>query len=87
MDIVLPRALEEFVQNQVDSGHYNSRSEVYGEAIRLLMFRQEYAKKQAALRTDIATAIDEAERGEARACTPEDIVQLAKSRGLGQASR
>ena len=82
MDITLPKALEAFVKEQVASGKYGSSSEVHGEALRLLMTWQGRATERDILRGEIDKGIAEADRGAARACTPEDIVQLASKRKL-----
>lgn len=80
MEIILPRALEAFVNEQVASGKYGSSSEVHGEALRLLMNWQRSAADFASLRREIEKGIEEADRGEATACMPDDIIRLAGHR-------
>ena len=83
MNITLPRGLEEFVQEQVASGLYESSSEVHCEALRLLKHRLDQAEKLSSLRAAVNEGVLQADRGEARACTPADIVELAKARKAG----
>ena len=83
MNITLPRGLEEFVQEQVASGLYESSSEVHCEALRLLKHRLDQAEKLSSLRAAVKEGVLQADRGEARACTPADIVELAKARKAG----
>lgn len=84
MNITLPRGLEEFVQEQVASGLYESSSEVHCEALRLLKHRLDQAEKLSRLRAAVNEGVVQADRGEARPCTPADIVELARSRKVGQ---
>jgi antitoxin ParD1/3/4 len=59
MNINLTPELEEFVRARVDSGMYNSASEVMREALRLLVEREQLnALKLAALRDDIRKGIE-----------------------------
>lgn len=83
MNITLPRGLEEFVQEQVASGLYESSSEVHCEALRLLKHRLDQAEKLSSLRAAVNEGVLQADRSEARACTPADIVELAKARKAG----
>jgi antitoxin ParD1/3/4 len=55
MDIYLTRDLEEFVKNEVQSGRYNSTSEVIADALRLLDERE---RGRAALRADFNRELD-----------------------------
>lgn len=83
MNITLPRGLEEFVQEQVASGLYESSSEVHCEALRLLKLRTDQAEKLSSLRAAVNEGVLQADRGEVRACTTADIVELAKARKAG----
>jgi putative addiction module CopG family antidote len=83
MNNTLPRGLEEFVQEQVASGLYKSSSEVHCEALRPLKHRLDLAEKLSSLRAAVNEGVLQADRGEARACTPADIVELAKARKAG----
>lgn len=84
MNITLPPGLEEFVQEQVASGLYVSSSEVHCEALRLLKLRVDQAERLSSLRAAVHEGALQADRGEARACTPGDIVELAKARKAGR---
>jgi antitoxin ParD1/3/4 len=87
MNISLPQALEEFVREQVDSGMYDSHSEVHREALRLLMLNRGQDSKLNELRAAIDIGIEQANRGEAKTCTLQDIVQLSKERSRVQGGR
>lgn len=87
MNISLPHALEEFVRKQVESGLYESSGEVHRAALRLLMEKQGYDQERDGLRAAIDRGIEQADRGESKTCTPEDIVQLAKARRRGVAGQ
>ncbi len=65
MNVSLTPALEQFVQEKVASGRYNSASEVVREALRLLGDHEELRRiKLEALRKDIAVGIEQLDRGE-----------------------
>ena len=62
MDIFLPPDLESLVKTKVESGLYNSASEVMREALRLLEERDQLdALRREALRRDIQEGIDSGE--------------------------
>jgi antitoxin ParD1/3/4 len=59
MNVNLTAELEEFIHARVESGMYNSASEVVREALRLLVDREQLnASKLAALRNDIQKGVD-----------------------------
>ncbi|MCI0488369.1 MAG: type II toxin-antitoxin system ParD family antitoxin [Blastocatellia bacterium] len=65
MNVSLTPQLEEMVRQKVDSGMYNSASEVIREALRLLDEQDRLqAMKLEALRKDIQEGIESLERGE-----------------------
>ena len=83
MNISLPPGLEEFVREQVATGLYDSCSEVHREALRLLKQRTGQAESLSELRAALKVGIEQANRGEARPCNVNDIVELAKTRRAG----
>jgi len=83
MNVLLPSELERLVTDKVQSGTYNTASEVVCDALRLMQERDEAAKIQA-LRQDIQVAIDQIARGEFTEYTIENIHLLeekVKARG------
>ncbi len=81
MNVSLTPELEGFVQQKVESGRYNSASEVIREALRLLEDHDALRQiKLDALRKEIAIGLEQAERGEV---SPLDIESIkAKGREL-----
>ena len=78
MNISLTPHLEEIVKGKVDSGLYNSASEVMREALRLLEEREQLrALRREELRREIQKGIDSGE------ATPLDIEEI-KARGRKQ---
>jgi antitoxin ParD1/3/4 len=65
MDIPLPRGLQELVERKVESGEYESASEVVIAALYLLAARDRFLEgEREALRREIQIGIDQCERGE-----------------------
>ena len=65
MHVSLTPTLEKMIQEKVDSGLYNSASEVIREALRLLYEREQYQQRRIAeLRREIQIGIDAVDRGE-----------------------
>jgi antitoxin ParD1/3/4 len=65
MNVSLTRELEEFVEQKVRSGLYQTASEVVRDGLRLLRERDELRRDQLeALRRDIAVGVDQADRGQ-----------------------
>jgi len=81
VNVSLTPELEGFVQQKVESGRYNSASEVIREALRLLEDHDALRQiKLDALRKEIAIGLEQAERGEV---SPLDIESIkAKGREL-----
>jgi antitoxin ParD1/3/4 len=78
MNVSLTPHLEEYVRNKVESGLYNSSSEVVREALRLMEERDRLREiRLEELRKEIQVGIDQADRGQ---LTPGDEVfrQLRK---------
>ena len=67
MNVSLTPELEAMIRQQVDSGRYNSASEVVREALRLL---EEHQRVQH-LRSLLAVGLEQAQRGELVEFTPE----------------
>ena len=65
MNISITPELENFIASKVESGMYQSASEVVREALRLLCEREEYRQKRIEeLRREIEIGWQQAERGE-----------------------
>ncbi|MGK7874301.1 MAG: type II toxin-antitoxin system ParD family antitoxin [Xenococcaceae cyanobacterium] len=65
MNVSLTPELEEFVQEKVKSGRYQSASEVISEALRLFEEQSKIRQMQIEkLRAEVAIGIEQAERGE-----------------------
>lgn len=65
MNVSLTLELEQFIKDKVNSGKYNSVSEVIGEALRLLDERDRFQEQRLAeLKAKIREGIEELERGE-----------------------
>jgi antitoxin ParD1/3/4 len=65
MNVHLTRELERLVQNKVQSGRYNSASEVVREALRLMEQKDELRSIQLQeLRSRVDKGLAQAERGE-----------------------
>lgn len=65
MNVSLTLELEQFIKDKVNSGKYNSVSEVIGEALRLLDERDRaHQQRLAELKAKIREGIEELERGE-----------------------
>ena len=81
MNVSLTPELERLVNEKVESGLYQTASEVVREALRLLKER-DHAREQ--LRADVQAGFDQLARGEGRACDKNSGRRLAeqvKSRG------
>ena len=61
MSVDIPAEFQQFVQSVVQSGSFHSEAEVVGEALRLLQKRQTRLEE---LKAEIASAIDQLDRGE-----------------------
>jgi antitoxin ParD1/3/4 len=64
MNVNLGPVLDEFVAELLESGLYQSQSEILREGLRLLKEREDLKQLRAAeLRTEIARGVQEADRG------------------------
>lgn len=65
MNVSITEELEEFVNEKVESGLYNSASEVIREGLRLLVQKEELRQLRLdELKKEIAIGISQADRGE-----------------------
>ena len=81
MNVSLTRELERLVNEKVESGLYQTASEVVREALRLLKERDQARER---LRTDVKAGFDQLARGEGQSYDKSSSRQLAervKSRG------
>jgi antitoxin ParD1/3/4 len=80
MNISLTPELEQFVTRKVESGKYQTASEVVREGLRLLLERDElHQTKLEELRREIAIGIEQAEQGKV-APLNEEAVERARAR-------
>ena len=87
MNVSLTPELERLVNEKVESGLYQTASEVVREALRLLKDRDQ-AREQ--LRSDVQAGFDQLARGDGRVYDKTSSRQLAeriKSRGRGARSK
>ncbi len=82
MNVSLPPELERLVAEKVDSGGYQSASEVICDALQLLRDRDQ--RRLEDLRRDIAIGLDQADRGEI-APMDMDAIRSEARRRLAQA--
>lgn len=64
MDISIPADLEQFIEEQVKAGQFNSPSDVVSEALRTLKFQQEAIPRGVLLEQLIAEGQADADRGD-----------------------
>ena len=85
MNVSLTPELERVVNDKVESGMYQTASEVVREALRLLKERDE---ARAQLRADVQAGLDQQARGEGRAYDKASGRQLAERvKARGRAAR
>jgi antitoxin ParD1/3/4 len=81
MNISLTKEFENYVSQKVESGMYNSASEVIRDGLRLMKERDElHQSRLAELRKDIAIGVDQADRGQVQPFN-EEIAARVKARG------
>ncbi len=81
MNVHLGETLDKFVAELIDSGLYQSQSEVIREGLRLLKEREDLRKlKLEELRRDIRKGIDQLDRGEGIPFDPEEIKAEGRKR-------
>jgi antitoxin ParD1/3/4 len=65
MNVNLGPVFDEFVSQLLETGHYQSQSEILREGLRLLKERQDFKNLQLArLRAEVAQGAKQADRGE-----------------------
>ena len=82
MNVSLTPELEQFVNQKVESGKYQTASEVIRDGLRLLLEREElHQKKLEELRREIAIGIEEADQGKvAPLIAKETLARVRKKR-------
>jgi antitoxin ParD1/3/4 len=82
MNVSLPQALAEFVEQEVASGAYSTASEVVRDGLRLLREeRAAYEEKLAILKREIQLGVDDLEAGRVSTKTiPEIATELFRDR-------
>ncbi len=81
MNVSLTKEFESYVTEKVESGLYQSASEVIRDGLRLMRERDElHQSRVAELRRDIAIGIDQAERGQVQPFN-EEVTARVKARG------
>ena len=81
MNVNLTPVLEDYVKQKVQSGLYNSASEVVRDALRLLEEHDRIkAMKLQALRDDIHVGLGQLDKGEYSTLTMEDIKVKAREK-------
>ena len=83
MNVSLPKGLEEFVRQQVESGMYDSCSEVHRDGLRLLKARRDQDQaKLDELRRLVAEGVRELDNDEGVPFDVEDIIRRGKERQI-----
>jgi antitoxin ParD1/3/4 len=82
MNVSLTPELEQFVNQKVESGKYQTASEVIRDGLRLLLEREEiHQKKLDNLRRDISIGIEQADQGKVAPCHAKDtLARVRKNR-------
>lgn len=81
MNVSLTPRLEEFVKAKVESGLYNSSSEVVREALRLLEDQDRLRQiRLEELRREVRIGLDQLDRGEGTPLDIEDIIRRGEAR-------
>lgn len=74
MNVNLGETLNRFVEELVESGNYQSQSEVLREGLRLLQEREQIRRlRQAELKRELQIGMDQIRRGESSVFDAEDI--------------
>ena len=77
MNVSLGKTWDQYVADQVESGHFNNASEVVRDALRR---QQEQLLKLEALRREVGAGVESAKAGRISRASAEDIIQKAKGR-------
>ena len=87
MNVSLTPELEQYVSKKVESGLYQTASEVIREGLRLLREKEElHQRKLGELRHDIQIGIDQADRGELSQLDAQGTLKQMRARELKRAS-
>jgi antitoxin ParD1/3/4 len=87
MNISLTPELEQFVVRKVESGMYQTASEVIRDGLRLLRERDDlHQQKRAELRRELTVGIDQANQGKVAPFT-EQTLERAKTRARQRSKR
>lgn len=71
MPVTYPREIQEFVSEQISSGHFQREADITLEALRLLRdFTHRYRSPQC----DLRQSLDELERNQARPLKMDDVI-------------
>ena len=81
MNFSLGKKHENYVADQVDSGHFNNASEVVRDALRM---HEQYQLKLSQLRRDVHGGVMSIKQGQSVFATKEDVKRLAMERIKGQ---
>jgi antitoxin ParD1/3/4 len=88
MNVTLTPEVERLVAESLDSGRYQSASEVIREGLLLLRERHELMRREEELRLAIKAGIDELDRGEGVPLDDAEVARIkAEGRKLLQARR
>lgn len=80
MNISLPRHLEQWVKQRLDTGMYDSASEVIREALRLLCEQEDLKQLRIQeLRRQLQTGVEQLDRGASRAFDESVIADVKKA--------
>jgi antitoxin ParD1/3/4 len=84
VNVSLTPELEEFVVQKVQSGLYQTASEVVRDGLRLLRERDEFhPQRLEELRRDIAAGIEEIEQGKTAPLKPQETLARVRKRRQG----
>ena len=88
MNVSLTPELEEMVSQKVESGLYNSASEVIREGLRLLKEQDELKRiRQEELRREVLKGYEQAQRGESQLLDVETVKAEGRKRLAGRKRR
>jgi Arc/MetJ-type ribon-helix-helix transcriptional regulator len=77
MPVTYPREIQEFVSEQISSGHFQSEEAVTLEALRLL---RDFTHRHRSLQSDLRQSLDELERGQDRPLNMDDVIARGEAR-------
>ena len=81
MEVSLLPELQRFIEDQVRAGHYESTEAILNAAVARLQTEQEFVGEELGeLKSEIAVAVEEAERGDVDDWDPEDLKRRMRER-------